>query len=52
MVCIPNIVNTISERKKQKAVIVAIILIGTIYMTRSLLINGGEPLPYTTIFCK
>ena len=50
IVCIPNLLNLIEDRKKRTIVYMIILLIGTAYMTRSLMNNGGRPLPYMTIF--
>lgn len=49
IVVIPNILKLIPQRQRQVAYFLVIIL-GMLYMYRSLSINGGEPLPYQSIF--
>lgn len=48
IICIPNLVK-IQKPKVRVLLTTFIILIGTLYMYRTLLINGGEPLPYNNI---
>lgn len=49
IVVIPNILKLIPQRQRQVAYFLVIIL-GMLYMYRSLLINGGDPLPYQSVF--
>lgn len=49
VVCIPNILNTIKKRER-KLVYFIIIILGLLYLYRCLLVNGGHPLPYYSIF--
>lgn len=49
IVVIPNILKLIPQRQRRVAYFLIVIL-GMLYMYRSLLINGGEPLPYQSIF--
>lgn len=49
VVIIPNILKVIIK-KQRKFVYVVIIVLGFTYMYRSLTINGGNPLPYQSVF--
>lgn len=48
IVCIPNLVN-IQKPKERILISIVVIIVCTLYMYRALLINGGEPLPYSSI---
>jgi len=51
IICIPNLVK-IQKPKERVLITVIIILLGVLYMYRTLLINGGEPLPYESVLFK
>ena len=49
IVIIPNILKLVPKRQRRVAYF-SIIILGMLYMYRSLSINGGQPLPYNSIF--
>lgn len=49
LICIPNCISFINKRQR-KVIVICIYLVGMIYMYRSLKLNGGDPLPYISIF--
>ena len=49
LVTLPNIIK-IQRPKERILFYIIIVVFGLLYMYRSLLINGGQPLPYRTIF--
>lgn len=49
LVTLPNVIK-VQKPKERVLFYFVIVIFGILYMYRSLLINGGQPLPYRTIF--